>query len=213
MSQQPHEGARAAQGNIVSTADSDYQADAGWFHMFRSMIDSGDLANMPGADVKVYLVIKAHVNHATGKSFPGTEKIAQKAGLSGRQVIRCLKSLEAQNYIIKTRVGRRNEYRLREKVEIQDESGRPAAVATWDYLPRTVKEAVADLRNVLLTGQLGDAKVVHIDRLQVNVTHVHDQGVNFNVQQMAADLEKLPPGLRERLLNTIEKARTSPKSK
>ena len=48
----------------------------------------------------------------------------------------------------------------------------PASVdkqATWDYLPDAVRGAVADLKNVLMTGQFADAKIVMIENLQVNV--------------------------------------------
>ena len=90
---------------------------------------------------------------------------------------------------------------MREKVEITDDQGRPAAVATWDYLPSSVQHAVADLKNVLVTGDLAGAKIVHIERLQVNVNHLHDNAVNMNVQQFMADLERLPEELRTKIMN------------
>ena len=93
---------------------------------------------------------------------------------------------------------------LREKVEITDDSGRPAATATWDYLPGGVKDAVADLKNVLVTGELGNAKVVHIERLQINVNHLYDNAVNYNVQQFMADLDKLPRELRDKVVKAWE---------
>ena len=79
----------------------------------------------------------------------------------------------------------------KQSIKIDDGNGRPAAVATWDYLPSSVQHAMADLKNVLVTGDLAGAKVVQIDRLQVNVTHINDSGINFNVQQFISDLEKL----------------------
>ncbi len=177
-----------------------FEAQTQWFHVFKTMIDSGDLATLSGSAVKVYLVVKSFTNFATGRAFPALETIAEKSGLSLAQVKRELKTLEERHYLTKAKAGRRNEYRLREKVEITDGSGRPAAVATWDYLPSSVQHAMADLKNVLVTGDLAGAKIVHIERLQVNVTHLHDNAVNFNVQQFNADLEKLPPAMREKLL-------------
>lgn len=38
------------------------------------------------------------------------------------------------------------------------------------------------MKNVMVTGDLGDARVVHIERLQINITHVHDNGTNLNIQ-------------------------------
>lgn len=177
-----------------------FQAGTSWFHIFKSMIDSGDMAKLSGSAVKVYLTIKAHTNFSTGRAFPSLETIMEKARLSLSQVQRELKSLEEFGYITKSKLGRKNVYVLREKVEITDDAGRPAAVATWDYLPGSVKEAVADLKNVLVTGDLAGAKVVHIERLQVNINHLHDNAVNMNIQQFLADLDKLSPELRAKVL-------------
>lgn len=181
-----------------------FEAQTHWFHIFKAMIDSGDLAKMPGSAVKVYMVIKAHTNFATGQAFPAIDTISEKSGISVAQVKRELKTLEDFGYITKAKQGRNNVYTLREKVEITDAAGRPAAVATWDYLPSSVQHAVADLKNVLVSGDLAGAKIVHIERLQVNVTHLHDQAVNFNVQQWMADLDKLPENLRSKIMAGYE---------
>lgn len=158
------------------------QAETTWFHIFKAMIDNGDMARLSGSAVKVYLVVKSHTNFSTGRSFPALETIAEKSGLSLAQVKRELKALEDMGYLTKAKEGRHNVYTLREKVAINDVAGRPAAVASWDYLPGGVREAVADLKNVMVTGDLGDARVVHIERLQINITHVHDNGTNLNIQ-------------------------------
>lgn len=184
-----------------------FEAETQWFHVFKAMIDSGELAKMEGSTVKVYLVVKAHTNFSTGRAFPALETIADKSGMSIAQVKRCLKQLEEHGYISKEKKGRSNVYTLREKIHIEDGQGRPAAVATWDYLPSSVQQAVADLKNVLVTGDLAGAKVVHIERLQVNVTHLHDNATNFNVQQFYSDLEKLPPELRDKIKGAFEAGR------
>lgn len=146
-----------------------FQAETHWFHVFKTMIDNGDLAKMDGSTVKVYLVVKAHTNFSTGRSFPALETIAEKSGLSVSQVKRCLNQLEDHAYITKEKMGRNNSYTLREKVDIFDEGGKQMAVATWDYLPSSVSSAVADLRKVLVTGDLAGAKIVNIEKLQVNI--------------------------------------------
>lgn len=184
-----------------------FEAETTWFHVFKSMIDSGDVAAMGPHATTVYLVVKAHANYATGRAFPSLDTIAEKSGISLAQVKRELKTLEQHGYITKTKVGRHNEYRLREKVSISDGDGRPTAVATWDYLPSTVKAAMADLKNVLMTGDMAGARVVHIERLQVNVNNVADGGVVINAQQLLADMEGLPAGIREKLLQAFERSR------
>lgn len=181
-----------------------FEAQTQWFHIFKAMIDSGDLAQLSGSAVKVYMVIKAHTNFSTGRAFPALETISKKSGISVSQVKRELKTLEDLSYITKAKQGRCNVYTLREKVEITDEYGRPAAVATWDYLPSSVQKAVQDLKDVLIRGDLGGAKIVHIERLQVNVTHLHDNAMNLNIQQMMVDLEKMPTDMREKIMAAFE---------
>lgn len=176
-----------------------FEAQTQWFHIFKAMIDSGDVAKMGPYAFTVYTVIKAHTNFSTGRAFPAVETIAEKAGVSVVQVKRELKTLEEFGYISKERQGRNNVYTLREKVEITDESGRPTAVATWDYLPSSVQHAVADLKNVLVTGELGGAKIVHIERLQVNIATAG--GVQFNTLD-----GNIPPDIRKKIAELLGKA-------
>jgi DNA-binding IclR family transcriptional regulator len=182
---------------------TDVHAETRWFHMFRAMIDSGDLARMDGSTVKVYIVIKAHTNLQTGAAFPGVETIAEKSGLSRVQVWRALQVLEAMGYVTKTKQGRHNVYHLREKVNITDGEGQTVAQATWDYLPTLVKDAVADLRQVLASGDLGGAKIVHIDHLyvQINANAIQPGGVANNLSgSMANALQSVKdPALREQI--------------
>jgi len=173
-----------------------FEAQTQWFHIFKAMIDSGDLAKLSGSSVKVYMVIKAHTNFSTGRAFPAMDTIAGKAGLSLAQVKRELKALEEFGYITKSKNGRSNAYTLREKVEITDEHGRPTAVATWDYLPSSVQHAVADLKNVLVTGDIAGAKIVHIERLNVQI----NTGSGTAIQVNEVDLAKLPPEMQAALL-------------
>ncbi len=173
-----------------------FSAETTWFHVFRTMISSGDMARMGPHAFTVYCVIKAHANFSTGRAFPGIETIVEKSGISERQVKRELQTLEQFGYITKSRVGRHNEYTLREKVQITDGDGRPTAEATWDYLPASVRETVADLRNVLVTGDFAGAKIVKIDHLHVQINQGDN---NVNVQVTEEQLRRLPPDMRKSL--------------
>ncbi|WP_133792379.1 helix-turn-helix domain-containing protein [Paraburkholderia silvatlantica] len=183
--------------NVMHEQGDLFRAETTWFHVFHSMIETGDIARMGPYAVTVYLVIKAHTNFKTGRSFPAIDTISVESGISRSQVIRELKTLEAFGYITKTRDGRRNEYRLREKVCIQDGAGRPTAVATWDYLPSSVQAATADLKNVLVSGDFAGSRIVQIERLQVNVTHASGNAVVFNAQDVAC----LPQDMRDILMS------------
>jgi len=175
-----------------------FTAETSWFHVFRDMIDSGDLARLEGSAIKVYLVVKSYTNFSTGRSFPAIELIAEKSGLSDRQVIRCLAELEASGYISKEKAGRHNLYTLREKVSLKDQHGKPQAVATWDYLPSGVKEAVAELRKVLVTGDLNGATILNIERMTLNLNIVQGDNntqLNMNGQSMSS----IPAEIRKAL--------------
>jgi hypothetical protein len=173
-----------------------FNAETTWFHVFKDMIDNGDMALLEGSAIKVYLVVKSFTNFSTGRAFPAIDLIAGKAGLSNVQVIRCLKSLEEAGYITKSKAGRNNVYTLREKVSIRDSEGRPQAVATWDYIPNGVRDAVADLKHVMVTGDLAGARVVNIEHLTVNVM-TGDNATQININ--TADIDKLPQGLRDQI--------------
>lgn len=57
-----------------------FRAETTWFHVFHSMIATGDIARIGPYAVTVYLVIKAHANFETGKSFPGIDTLTTKVG-------------------------------------------------------------------------------------------------------------------------------------
>jgi hypothetical protein len=123
--------------------------------------------------------------------------------------MRDLVKLEELGYITKKKVGRKNTYTLREKIAIPEAEGRPPAVATWDYLPGSVQHAVADLKNVIVSGKWDDAKIVHIDTLHVNITEVRDGGVNIQNFGLEGFLASLPENLRRQ----VEEQQNNPQKK
>lgn len=145
-----------------------FKAETTWFHVFVSMIENGDVAKMGPYAITVYLVVKAYTNWRTGKAFPSIETIAEKSGISKRQVINSLALLTENGYLDKVKIGRKNSYTLREKITLKDNEGRPAAYATWDYLPSTVEAARAELKRFMLTGEY-DGKVLYVENLNLNV--------------------------------------------
>jgi hypothetical protein len=145
-----------------------FKAETTWFHVFVSMIENGDVAKMGPYAVTVYLVVKAYTNWKTGKAFPSIDTIASKSGISKRQVINSLAVLTENGYLDKVKVGRKNNYTLREKITLKDQEGRPAACATWDYLPSTVEAARAELKRFMLTGE-HDGKVLFVESLNLNI--------------------------------------------
>ncbi|MEA4848384.1 MAG: helix-turn-helix domain-containing protein [Clostridiaceae bacterium] len=179
------------------------QAETTWFHIFRAMVDNGDVGRMGPHAVTTYLVIKAFTNWNTGKSWPDIETIMEKTCFSKSTVLRALKTLEDNGYVSREKLGRRNAYTLREKVTVADNAGRPAAVAMWDYIPSTVQAAQAELKNFVMTGEATDYKVIKIDTLNLNVNlMVGDHNLQLNMNDIKDD----------RLRKVIESIETKRKS-
>nr|WP_246185825.1 helix-turn-helix domain-containing protein [Pandoraea iniqua] len=151
--------------------------------------------------VVVYLVIKAHANFRTGFASPSIDLISTMSGVSRSQVIRALETLEREGYIERTLAGRSNKYVLREKVLIRDRSGQQSAIASWNYLPGSLHTTIDHVKTAMRSGDLASSPVVHIERLQVNVTQVQGPTLMLNL----ADIEGLPPGAKDALLSLYGK--------
>ena len=185
-----------------------FDAPIQWFHIMRALIESGDLIKISGYGLKVYVVIKAHCNFSTGDSFPSLETISAISGVSLAQVKRELQNLAELGYIAKSKKGRNNIYRLREKVEIKDDHGTTEAIGSWDYRPGEFKDAINELRNILLTGNFSETRIIKIERLQINFNNLSENSTVFNMQggpdeeeEFIKRLENLPFNIKEKIIN------------
>lgn len=164
-----------------------FNAQTTWFHVFRSMIESGEVAKMGPYGFTVYCVIKGHTGIHDGQAFPSIETIAKESGVSVPQVSRELTKLESLGYLSREKMAKRrgtpgasNRYQLQEKVGIRDAQGQEQGVATWDYVPAGIMTAIADLKTALATGDLAGAKIVNI-ALTVNVQSGPGNQVNIGI--------------------------------
>lgn len=181
-----------------------FDANQNWFRMMQDMIFSGEAAKMGPHGFMVYSIIKAHASMNTGEAFPGVPLIAQEGGMSVAQVKRELAQLESFGYLTRTKQGRNNQYELRERIEIKNDAGEVQALAWMKYIPMGMAAALADLKHVTMTGDLGGAKIVHIEHLVVNINAGDGTQVNFN-----AEVGKIPEGplgdsLRQLLANRAQ---------
>lgn len=175
-----------------------FKAGTTWIHIFRDMVYSGEMAKLGPYAWGVYCVIKAYTDFQTGNSLPSIELIAEKSQISISQVKRALKTLEDEGYLLREKKGRSSHYTLREKLEIRDAEGIPQAIATWDYAPTGVQAAIADLKNVLITGDFAGAKIVQINTLHVQVNN-NVGNHNINIQITEEQMNKLPADTRKAL--------------
>lgn len=145
-----------------------------WFHIFRSMIDNGDVVKLGSGAVLTYLVIKSYVDFDKGISFPSLDLIAVKSGQSVRSVSNHIKKLEELGYVRKIKQSKKgNVYRLREKVPVEvynkEKKEKEPVMATWDYVPMGVSQAMTDIRKLMVSGEIPSGSNVHIENLSVNI--------------------------------------------
>jgi len=177
-----------------------WHADTRWFHMLRAMVSSGDLAMLSGMAVKVYLAIKAATDLVTGRAEPDLQVLAQQTGASTRQVLRALQELEQAGYVMHTRHGRKNQYRIIEKLPIDDAQGMSAGQAIWEYIPGAMQDAMREVHKVVNREVLDGTPVVFI-QLQVNVAQ--DQATVINMQEC---LDKIKdPDLRAAIMGAMNR--------
>ena len=195
---------------MTTAVDKTLAVNTQWFHVFKSMIDSGDLANISGSALKVYLVIKSHANFNTGASFPSEHTLSVKSGLSISQVKRNLVELRQLSYLLTEKVGRKNHYVLREKIVLRDLFDNNVAEASWDYIPNKVTDIVDDIKNYVHSAQQIDAKVIHIEHLQININQVNGNGVVINNQSKGmVDLSKFDQNMQHFIRKFAEKSGVS----
>ncbi|WP_455232233.1 helix-turn-helix domain-containing protein [Geopseudomonas aromaticivorans] len=181
------------------------RAQTQWVHLFKSMIDQGDVARIGPHAFTVYAVIKAHTNLCSGMANPSIERIAKLSRVSPAQVKRELRVLEAAGYITKSKTGRSNHYILREKIQIT-EGDLPHSMVTWDYVPSRAHHTVAELKKAVNAGNLSSTQIlnVNIERLniQVNLAGGNSQ---FDLGSLHANLDRLPASIRETLRRNLDR--------
>jgi hypothetical protein len=167
-----------------------FTADTTWFHVFHSLLKGKAWAAMSAPAKIVYITAKAFVNWRTGAAFPSLDTLAEYSGLSRPAITKGLKELEKLGHIrAKKTAGKKTVYTVLERLPITGQDGRPAAVATFDYLPGMVREAVAELKNVLVTGELADGKHIHIETLNLTVNIAGHNNIAGN--QTVVDVDGL----------------------
>src|SRR5687768_4272605 len=130
-----------------------FKADVSWFHIFKEIIRSGAWARMSPNAKAIYPVIKAFVNWETGAAFPSIDTLEKYSGISRPSVVKALKELESEGLLAKeSRKGKGSNYTLIEKFAVQDQGGKVATGISFDYKPRDIEKAIAEIKRFLANG-------------------------------------------------------------
>lgn len=196
---------RDADADEASGAEG-MKLDPHWFHVFKSMVDN-DLRTLGPYAFAVYCVIKSHCRLETGLAEPGIETIAKKAGISARQVMRELKTLQEHGYVRKVRGRKHNGYHLQERLSVFDPLGEKRAVVKLEYQPAKIQELVKGLKEMLRTQQFAGA-TIHIEKVQV-IQCENNIDIQVGGREALQQLSQSSPTLHRALLS-IGKAMNRP---
>lgn len=197
---------QAPEPSGVGPQNEDMKFDPHWFHVFKSMVDN-DLRTLGPYAFAVYCVIKSHCRLESGLAEPGIETIAKKAGISARQVMRELKTLQEHGYVKKIRVRKHNGYRLQERLSVFDPLGEKKAVVKLEYQPAKIQELVRELKEMLRTQQFAGTSI-HIEKLQV-IQCENNIDIQVGGREALQQLSQSSPSLH-RILLSIGKAMNRP---
>jgi hypothetical protein len=61
---------------------------------------------------------------------------------------------------------RRNVYTVIERIRIKDTDGNVVAIALFDYIPSQIDDAMAELEQIIASGNLVDGKYIRIEKIE-----------------------------------------------
>lgn len=185
--------------------DGELKADATWFHVFRSMYESGQVKEMGPSAFTLYGAIKSHIHFSKGNAFPSFTRLQELTGMSTATISKNLKILERQELLTAQRKkGSSTIYRLRESIPISTEDGQ-VANASWDYAPAAISKATHELKNFLTTG-INDGQTIHINVLNIQINLAENNRINNMGLEEKPINEIIPEGKDSKLRDIARRA-------
>lgn len=182
------------QGEIFEEIGVDRQ----WFHVVRSMIGRGKIAEMGVNAWAVYSVLKSHTNMKTGKSWPSQATIAELIGVSVDTVARATDKLVEMGIITKTRVGRHSEYTINEEFPIVKADTREmVGRATHTYVPLEFQRQIEDIVEAVRSGIAPEDRSIRIE-LNINFIQQGDNStVNIGTVRVEGENGRIPADIHD----------------
>ncbi len=119
----------------------------------RDMFTSGLAAAIGVNAFAVWHAIKSHANYETGKCWPGIRRLMELTGIASASVQGAIKSLEQAHLLRVTRLGKKNIYVARERMDVRV-GKRVICTVVVDYVPNSMRERMAKLKDAALTGDM-----------------------------------------------------------
>ncbi|MBF0459658.1 MAG: helix-turn-helix domain-containing protein [Nitrospirae bacterium] len=157
--------------------------DPNFVHIFRYLFRNEEAKKMGPYAFMVYVCIKTYSNIRTGSAWPGIDKIVNETGISRKKVITSIQLLCEMGYIKKEeKAGKVNKYQIVEKIPfaVEGAGDEGKGEITFDYTPTLLQTAMTEIKNFAMSGDAKDAKVIHIEKLTINIVNQRDHGqVNY----------------------------------
>lgn len=152
------------------------------------LIERGDISRIGTDAVTTLLVMNHYFNVQENKAdqkkdinpiAPSSEVLKELTGLDESILIEGLESLYRSGYLNKESYWKEGQshdvYRLRERVWMYDDKEEIVGELSWDKsFPKNVLE-VNEFKNILASKNIGDARVIHIENLQVNIRDFNEK--------------------------------------
>lgn len=179
----------------------------------RDMYNSGLIARIGGAAFVVWGALKAHADFETGESWPGIRRLVEQTGYSSPTVQEAIKRLEEEYMLRVNRLGKKNIYVPRERLDIRV-GERIICTVVIDYVPLSMRERLAKLKAAAMAGDMRNEDVWAGVELIPGPGMIFDQTTGTFKSKMIADEVTLPTlstatvtAMRERLRGTAEEMR------
>jgi hypothetical protein len=144
----------------------------------QTLLSSGDLVVLGTDAVAVYLVARNSVQSSANKRFPPVATLVKLVGIDKDRVTQALHLLQQRGYV----QGKEGRYILREKSCLSHDNDKQVTEVTWDVVSPSSLLNIREFRKVLVSGELSDARILHIEHLQVNINNIQDGGIGVNSQ-------------------------------
>lgn len=166
------------------------RVEATWFHIVRSMFHRQEVAAMGAIGFTVYAAIKSHTDFRSGEAFPSIAVLAREVGVSQDSVLRAVKHLRELGVLRVEKRGRRNVYRLIERVPVSDADGAVVATAERPYTPSGFSDFVRQLQEFAERGNLPPDKAITLN-ITLNVQNIQ-QGDGGRVEMVVQNIQQAP---------------------
>jgi hypothetical protein len=174
-----------------------FSVDKRFIKVLNTLITSGQLAELQPLAFSVLCVIRAYVPIEGVSSYPSIELIAEKCGVGRSSVYKAIETLETLGWVEKTKSGRKNVYKAKDKYLLQstEPEVRADEVAITPYGALQAREHEPDIDEYAKTGRLPARSVVQIEKINVNITIVNDGGTaNVFNADASAEFKNVPEG-------------------